>query len=56
MNYEELVTMIPEGRENAIDRYELRMKASVSDRKCRSLIEEARENGIPIHNAQDGRG
>lgn len=54
--YEELVNLIPVGRENAINRWALRDKAGVSDRQCRKLIQEAKEHGEVIVNLQDGRG
>lgn len=55
-NYQEIVNCIPVGRENAINRWALREKAGVSDRKCRKLIQEAKEHGEIIINLQDGRG
>ena len=53
-NYEELINMIPEGCENAIPRYELRLKASITDRDMRQKIEDARADGVPVLNF--GRG
>lgn len=55
-NYAELVNLIPVGRDNAINRWTLKAKAGLSDRKCRKLIQEAKEHGEIIVNLQDGRG
>ena len=44
------------GRENAVDRFQLMERTGLPDRRVRKLIQEARERGEIIINAQDGRG
>lgn len=44
----ELLRLIPVGRENAQSRYDLRSKLSISDRKLRDLISQARADGAFI--------
>jgi len=51
-----IVYFIPEGRENAIPRAELRQRTGLNDREMREMIERARRNGYIILNMQDGRG
>ena len=55
-NYGELMELVPEGRENAVSRSELRMLAGISDRKCRRFLQEAKEHEELIVNLQDGKG
>lgn len=47
---------IPEGKENAITREELRQRTGLEDRALRDHIAGARRNGALIINLQDGRG
>lgn len=51
-----LISAIPFGRENAIDRFALQERMGISDRKVRQLIEDARNAGLFIINNSDGRG
>lgn len=44
------------GRENAVDRFQLMERTGLPDRRVRKLIQEARDRGEIILNAQDGRG
>ena len=50
-----IVDYIPIGSENAITRQQLVIRAGISDRKVREMINEARESTI-ILNLQDGKG
>lgn len=52
----DIMTFIPKGKENAIDRYRLMMVTGLPDRRVRKLIQDARDRGELILNAQDGRG
>lgn len=54
LNYGDIVRLIPVGREHPIDRWDLKERALTSDRRVRDLIEEARANGVPIHNFGQG--
>lgn len=47
---------IPKGHKNAISREQLSIRSGLSDRKCRRLIEEARQEGWIILCASDGKG
>lgn len=47
---------IPVGKANAVTRAELVAQLGISDRGVRRLIAAARLQGVPIINAQDGRG
>ena len=51
-----ILSLIPQGKKNAISRNTLRCLADIDDRKMRGLIEQARRNGVIILNLQDGRG
>ena len=51
-----ILSLIPQGKVNAISRTELRYIAQLNDRVMRELIEQARRNGAIILNLQDGRG
>ena len=51
-----IMTFIPYGRENAIPRQTLVFLLGLPDRRVRQLIQEARDRGELILNAQDGRG
>lgn len=51
-----IVELIGVGAENAIERGRLRSAAGMSDRMLRRAISKARAQGVPICNAQDGRG
>lgn len=53
---ESILHLIPFGYINAISRNELRIKAGVSDRKMRQMIEDESTAEHPILNLQDGRG
>lgn len=55
-DYSEVVNLIPFGQENAIERFELKELAGMSDRDVRSCIQAAREDGILIVNVQNGNG
>ena len=45
------------GQENAVTREQLQIRSGIKDdRKIRKLIEQARFEGIPIINNQDGSG
>lgn len=52
----DIMTYIPKGKENAIPRHELVNILLLPDRTVRKLIQEARDRGEVILNAQDGRG
>ena len=47
---------IPIGRENAISRKRLAKITGLPDRTARKMIEQARYDGVPIINLQDGVG
>lgn len=47
---------IPFGRENAVRRDTLATMLGTSDRQMRKMLQAAREEGVIILNAQDGRG
>ena len=51
-----ILSLIPQGKVNAISRTELRYRAQLNDRVMRELIEQERRNGAIILNLQDGRG
>lgn len=51
-----IVDYIPVGRENAVTRRQLCELTGMRDRALRNAIEDARQNGEIIINAQDGRG
>lgn len=51
-----IVDHIPVGRENAVTRRQLCELTGMRDRALRNAIEDARQNGEIIINAQDGRG
>lgn len=51
-----ILNNIPHGRENAISRAQLVCKTGLPDRTIRRAIQAAREKGVLILNAQDGRG
>ena len=51
-----IVDYIPVGRENAVTRRQLCELTGMRDRPLRNAIEDARQNGEIIINAQDGRG
>lgn len=51
-----ILSLIPQGKKNAISRTELRYRAQLNDRVMRELIEQERRNGAIILNLQDGRG
>jgi biotin operon repressor len=51
-----ILSLIPTGHENAIPRARLAAVLGVSDRRCRRLVQEARDAGAIILNRQDGRG
>jgi len=51
-----ILSLIPQGKKNAISRTELRYRAQLNDRAMRELIEQERRNGAIILNLQDGRG
>lgn len=51
----DIVKYIPYGKENAIDRTELAIKAGCSDRTMRDLINSARKR-VVIVNIQNGSG
>lgn len=52
----DIMTFIAKGKENAISRQELCTLLNLPDRVVRKLIQEARERGEIILNAQDGAG
>lgn len=52
---EEIISMIPIGRKNAITKSELVARTGLSERVIRKLIEEA-SGTAPVINLQDGRG
>lgn len=52
----DIMTFIAKGKENAISRQELCMLLALPDRTVRKLIQEARDRGEIILNAQDGAG
>lgn len=45
---------IPKGHKNAISRTQLSIRAGLCDRKCRSQIEQARQDGEIILNTGEG--
>ena len=51
-----ITDFIGTGRENAVDRFQLMERTGLPDRTVRKLIQEARERGEIIINAQDGAG
>ena len=51
-----ITDFIGTGKENAVDRFQLMERTGLSDRAVRKLIQEARERGEIIINAQDGAG
>lgn len=51
-----ICNFIGTGRNNAVDRFQLMELTGLPDRRVRKLIQEARERGEIIINAQDGRG
>ncbi len=51
-----IADFIPTGQANAITRKQLVMLTNLCDRKVRELISQARADGVPILNHQDGRG
>lgn len=51
-----IIANIPAGRENAIKKEDLQTATGFSDRALRREIQAAREKGVLILNAQDGRG
>lgn len=52
----DIVQFIPQGKENAVTRSYLATVLGLPDRRVRKLIQEARNNGEMILNAQDGAG
>lgn len=52
----DIMTFIAKGKENAISRQELCVLLALPDRTVRKLIQEARDRGEIILNAQDGAG
>lgn len=52
----DIMTFIPKGKENAIGRNELVYQLNMPDRRVRRLIQDARDRGELILNAQDGKG
>ena len=52
----DISALIPIGRDNAISREQLSKQTGYTDRSCRNLIEEARNDGKLIINLQDGSG
>lgn len=56
MNTTALLSLIPHGHEHAISRDQLSHLLGVDDRKCRKLIQKARDEGAIILNRQDGAG
>lgn len=51
-----IVDYISPGKQNAVTREQLRMLSGLPDRDVRRRIEEARKDGAPIVNDQDGAG
>ena len=51
-----IISLIPQGKVNAISRTELRYMTKLNDRVMRELIEQERRKGAIILNLQDGRG
>ena len=51
-----ITDFIGTGRENAVTRWQLMDRLNLPDRTIRRLIQEARERGEIIINAQDGSG
>ena len=51
-----ILDYIGKGRENAVTRSQLVSRTGLPDRKVREMIEQARREGAPILNLQDGRG
>lgn len=51
-----ITALIPEGRENAVTRFQLVWKTGERDRQIRREIAEARREGDLILNRQDGGG
>lgn len=52
----DITNFIGVGKENAVDRFRLMDLTGLPDRRVRKLIQEARERGEIIINAQDGAG
>ena len=52
----DIMTYIAKGKENAISRQDLCNLMALPDRTVRKLIQEARDQGEVIINAQDGAG
>lgn len=52
----DIMTYIAKGKENAISRQDLCNLMALPDRTVRKLIQEARDQGEVILNAQDGAG
>ena len=52
----DIMTYIPMGKENAIGRQALAYLLNMPDRQVRKMIQDARDRGEVILNAQDGRG
>lgn len=52
----DIMTYIPMGKENAIGRQELVYLLNLPDRTVRKMIQDARDRGEIIINAQDGAG
>lgn len=52
----DIMTFIAKGKENAISRQELCVMLNLPDRQVRKLIQDARDRGEIILNAQDGAG
>lgn len=52
----DIMTYIPKGKENAISRNDLVYLLNLPDRRVRRLIQDARDRGELILNAQDGKG
>ena len=52
----DITNFIGTGKENAVTRWELMNNLQLPDRTIRRLIQEARERGEIIINAQDGSG
>ena len=52
----DIMSYIPEGRENAVSRASLCAMTGLKDRNMRLAIEDARHRGCIIINRQDGRG
>ena len=52
----DIMTYIANGKENAISRQKLAFLLNLPDRAVRKLLQDARDRGEVILNAQDGRG